>query len=60
MTRAHDNALKALRGESRRLRKRLWGLLSFLRTHASEDLGTALKPLEIAAGSFQEAAEHYE
>jgi hypothetical protein len=32
----------------------------FLRTHASEDLETALKALEIAAGSLEEVAEHYE
>jgi len=32
----------------------------FLRTHASEDLETALKALEIAAGSLEEVAERYE
>ena len=32
----------------------------FLRTHASEDLETALKALAIAAGSFEGVAEHYE
>jgi len=32
----------------------------FLETHASEDLETALKALEIAAGSLEEVAEHYE
>jgi hypothetical protein len=32
----------------------------FLRTHASEDPETALKALEIAAGSLEEVAEHYE
>jgi len=32
----------------------------FLRTHPSEDLETALKALEIPAGSFEEVAEHYE
>jgi hypothetical protein len=32
----------------------------FLRTHASEDLETALKALKIAEGSFEEVAEHYE
>jgi hypothetical protein len=32
----------------------------FGRTHASEDLETALKALEIAAGSLEEVAEHYE
>jgi hypothetical protein len=32
----------------------------FLRMHSSEDLETALKALEIAAGSFEEVAEHYE
>lgn len=32
----------------------------FLRTHPSEDLKTALKALEIAAGSLEEVAEHYE
>jgi hypothetical protein len=32
----------------------------FLRTHASEDLETALKALEIAEGSFHEVAERYE
>lgn len=31
-----------------------------LRTHPSEDLETALKALEIAAGSLEEVAEHYE
>jgi hypothetical protein len=31
-----------------------------LRTHASEDLQTALKALDIAAGSLKEVAEHYE
>jgi hypothetical protein len=29
----------------------------FLRRHASEDVETALKALEIAAGSFQQVAE---
>lgn len=33
---------------------------TFLRRHPSEDLETALKALEIAAGSFEEVAEHYE
>jgi hypothetical protein len=32
----------------------------FLRTHPSEDLETALKALEIAEGSLEEIAEHYE
>ncbi len=32
----------------------------FLRTHPSEDLETALKALEIAEGSLEEVAEHYE
>lgn len=32
----------------------------FLKTHPSEDLETALKALEIAAGSLEEVAEHYE
>ena len=32
----------------------------FLKTHPSEDLGTALKALEIAAGSLEELTEHYE
>jgi hypothetical protein len=32
----------------------------FLKTHRSEDLETALKALEIAAGSLEEVAEHYE
>src|SRR5262245_9988152 len=32
----------------------------FLKTHRSEDLETALKALEIAAGSFEEVAERYE
>jgi hypothetical protein len=31
-----------------------------LRTHPSEDLETALKALEIAAGSFEEVAEDHE
>lgn len=35
-----------------------WG--KFLKTHPSEDLETALKALEIAAGSLEEVAEHYE
>ncbi len=122
MTRAQDNAMKALRGELRRLRKRFQvlhdrtgyedlghGVLAleiaehavnetlehtglggeirrtpnpaahrqarrwhktvkdvraqggrFLRAHASEDLETALKALDIAAGSLEEVAEHYE
>jgi hypothetical protein len=33
---------------------------NFLRTHPSEDLETALKALEIAEGSLEEVAEHYE
>jgi hypothetical protein len=32
----------------------------FLKTHASEDLETALKALTIAEGSLEEVAEHYE
>jgi len=32
----------------------------FLKTHPSEDLETALKALEITAGSLEEVAEHYE
>ena len=32
----------------------------FLRTHPSEDLEAALKALEIAEGSLEEVAEHYE
>jgi hypothetical protein len=32
----------------------------FLRTHPSEDLETALKALEIAEGSLEEVAAHYE
>ncbi|HEY7166193.1 MAG TPA: hypothetical protein VIB79_16600 [Candidatus Binatia bacterium] len=32
----------------------------FLRTHPSEDLETALKALEIAAGSLHEVMERYE
>jgi hypothetical protein len=122
MTRAHGNALKTLRGDLRRLRKRFQvlrdrtryedlghGVLAleiaehavnetlehtglggeirripnpaahrqarrwhktvedvrvqagkFLRTHSSADLETALKALAIAAGSFEEVAEHYE
>ncbi len=32
----------------------------FLETHPSEDLETALKALEIAEGSLEEVAEHYE
>jgi hypothetical protein len=32
----------------------------FLRTHANEDLETALKALAIAAGSLEEVAERYE
>jgi transposase InsO family protein len=122
MTRAQENALGALRGDLRRLRKRLQVLhdrteyedlahgilaleiaehavnealertglsgeirsvsnptahrqalrwhktvkdvraqgVTLLRTHASEDLETALKALDIAAGSLEEVAEHYE
>jgi hypothetical protein len=50
MTLAEENALKALRGELRRLHKR----------HPSEDLETALKALAIAPGAFEEVAEPYE
>jgi hypothetical protein len=32
----------------------------FLKTHPSDDLETALKALEITAGSLEEVAEHYE
>ena len=32
----------------------------FLKTHPTEDLETALKALEIAEGSLEEVAEHYE
>jgi hypothetical protein len=32
----------------------------FLKTHPSEDLETALTALEIAEGSLEEVAEHYE
>ena len=32
----------------------------FFKTHPSEDLETALKALEIAEGSLEEVAEHYE
>jgi len=32
----------------------------FLKSHPSEDLETALKALEIAEGSLEEVAEHYE
>jgi hypothetical protein len=32
----------------------------FLNTHPSEDLETALRALEIAEGSLEEVAEHYE
>jgi hypothetical protein len=32
----------------------------FLRAHPSEELETALKAREVAAGSFEEEAEHYE
>ncbi len=32
----------------------------FLETHPSEDLETALRALEIAQGSLEEVAEHYE
>jgi hypothetical protein len=32
----------------------------FLTSHPSEDLETALKALEIAEGSLEEVAEHYE
>lgn len=58
MTVAQDNALKPLRGDLRRLRKQLRVLHE--RTEY-EDLGHGvLKALEIAAGSFEEVAEHYE
>ena len=33
---------------------------NFLRTHPNEDLETALKTLEVAQGSLEEVAEHYE
>lgn len=33
---------------------------NFLKNHPSEDLETALKALEIAEGSLEEVAEHYE
>ena len=33
---------------------------NFLKTHPSGDLETALKALEIAEGSLEEVAEHYE
>ncbi len=32
----------------------------FLKTHPSEDLGTALKALAITEDSLEEVAEHYE
>lgn len=32
----------------------------FLKSHPSEDLETALKALELAEGSLEEVAEHYE
>jgi hypothetical protein len=32
----------------------------FLKAHPSEDLETALKALEIAQGSLEEVAGHYE
>jgi hypothetical protein len=32
----------------------------FIKTHPSEDLETALRALEIAEGSLEEVAEHYE
>jgi len=32
----------------------------FLKAHPSEDLKTALKALQIAEGSLEEVAEHYE
>lgn len=32
----------------------------FLKSHPSEDLETDLKALEIAEGSLEEVAEHYE
>jgi hypothetical protein len=32
----------------------------FLKSHPSEDLETALKALQIAEGSLEEVAEHYE
>jgi hypothetical protein len=34
--------------------------VKFLKSHPSEDLETALKALEIATGSLEEVAEHYE
>lgn len=53
---AHRHALRLLK-TGKDLRGRAG---KFLRTHPSEDLETALKALQIAAGSFEEVAEHYE
>jgi hypothetical protein len=50
--------------QARQWHKMVKGLLAqggkFLTTHPSEDLETALKALEIAEGSLEEVAEHYE
>ena len=50
--------------QAKRWRKAVKGLRTqggkFLKTHPSEDMETALKALEIAEGSLEEVAEHYE
>ena len=59
----HKRNLKAYR-QAKQWHKIVKGLGAqtgkFLRTHPSEDLETALKALEIAEGSLEEVAEHYE
>lgn len=59
----HKRNLKAHR-QAKQWHKVVKGLRvhggKFLKTHPSEDLETALKALEIAEGSLEEVAEHYE
>jgi len=59
----HKRNLKAHR-QAKQWHKIVKGLRvqggKFLKTHPSEDLETALKALEIAEGSIEEVAEHYE
>lgn len=59
----HKRNLKAHR-QTKQWHKIVKGLRvqggKFLKTHPSEDLETALKALEIAEGSLEEVAEHYE
>jgi hypothetical protein len=59
----HESNAKAYR-QARQWQKLVKGVRDqggkFLKTHPSEDLETALKALEIAEGSLEEVAEHYE